>query len=383
MEGPDCYEAADCDRAGLTLPVAAYSHASGDGCTIVGGYVYRGDAFPGLAGAYIYGDYCSGRLWALSAADAAATGTAEPELVGQLDGSLSAFGQDEAGELYAVDLGGRVLRLTAPGAGPDVTPSAAPASAKPSTRPSAKPAAFKPSKVKLKLERVADLGDVSPVYVTGDGTGGGLLYVVERAGRIRAMTEKGKIRGTLLDLRGRVGTDGERGLHAVAFHPNFKKNGKFYVHYNTPAGNTRVVEYKQRKAGQEVSAGSGRTLFDFPRPEWNHNGGWLGFGPDGYLYIALGDGGGNSPGDPFGNGQDKNDLFGSILRINVDKGSPVLHPQGQSVRQGRRPQGTLELRPAQSLAGELRPQDRRTSGSAMSARTRWRRSTSSERARVA
>ncbi len=217
---------------------------------------------------------------------------------------------------------------------PTLAPSEPPPSVTPTTRPSTKPAGFKPSKVKLKLEEVADLGDVSPVYVTGDGTGGGLLYVVERAGRIRVMTESGKMRGTLLDLRGRVGTDGERGLHAVAFHPNFKKNGKFYVHYNTPAGNTRVVEYRQRKTGQEVSAGSGRTLLDFPRPEWNHNGGWLGFGPDGYLYIALGDGGGNSPGDPFGNGQDKNDLFGSILRINVDKGSPYAIPKGNPFANG-------------------------------------------------
>ena len=148
------------------------------------------------------------------------------------------------------------------------------------------------------------------------------------------MTEQGKIKGTLLDLRGKVGTDGERGMHAVAFHPNFRRNGKFYVHYNTPAGNTRVIEYRQKQPGQEVAAGSGRTLFDFSRPEWNHNGGWLGFGPDGYLYIALGDGGGNSPGDPFGNGQDKNDLFGNILRINVDKGSPYSIPKGNPFAKG-------------------------------------------------
>ncbi len=193
---------------------------------------------------------------------------------------------------------------------------------------------FRPGAITLKLEQVADLGNVNPVYVTGDGTGDGLLYVVERAGRIRAMTNDGKMRGTLLDLRGRVGTDGERGMHAVAFHPNFRKNGKFYVHYNTPAGNTRIVEYRQRKAGQEVAAGSGRVLFDFSQPEWNHNGGWIGFGPDGYLYIALGDGGGNSPGDPFGNGQDRRDLFGNILRIDVDKGSPYAIPKGNPFAKG-------------------------------------------------
>ena len=80
-------------------------HASGDGCTVVGGYVYRGSAFPALTGAYLYGDYCSGNLWLLPAAEAVAAGAdGRPELVGQLDGSLSAFGQDDDGELYAVDV---------------------------------------------------------------------------------------------------------------------------------------------------------------------------------------------------------------------------------------------------------------------------------------
>ena len=424
-EGATCLEADDCDRVGLTLPVAVHPHSTGEGCTIIGGYVYRGTAFPSLTGAYLYGDYCSGNLWLLSANEAVAAGAATPEVVGRFQGSLSAFGQDDGGELYAVDIEGRYparhsrralmdpracrqgraasalrpyhspVRRTislaavallvasgctlipsvspspgaspAPGspaastapatlapvatpgtptpravvteppvtAEPTPTPTTAPASTQPTVGPSTKPSAFKPSKVKLRLEPVADVGaDAFPVYLTGDGTGEGRMYLVQRAGLIRIMNQKGKFQGTLLDLRGRVGTDGERGLHAVAFHPNFRKNGKFYVHYNTPAGNTRVVEYRQRKRGQEVSAGSGRTLLDFSRPEWNHNGGWLGFGPDGYLYIALGDGGGNSPGDPFGNGQDKNDLFGSILRVNVDKGSPYSIPKDNPFAKG-------------------------------------------------
>lgn len=113
MEGPGCFGADSCDTEGLTLPVTAYTHSSGDGCTIVGGYVYRGAAFPDLDGAYLFGDYCNGTIWALSAADAAATGSATHERVGDLDGSLSSFGQDAAGELYAIDLGGRILRVTA------------------------------------------------------------------------------------------------------------------------------------------------------------------------------------------------------------------------------------------------------------------------------
>jgi glucose/arabinose dehydrogenase len=111
VEGPECFRASDCDRAGLTAPVASYSHA--EGCTIVGGYVYRGAAFPALTGAYLFGDYCSGTLWALPAAEALASGSAPAEVVGRLDGSLSSFAEDAAGELYAIDLGGRVLRVTA------------------------------------------------------------------------------------------------------------------------------------------------------------------------------------------------------------------------------------------------------------------------------
>jgi glucose/arabinose dehydrogenase len=113
MEGPDCFEADACDMDGLTLPVAAYTHSSNDGCTIIGGYVYRGTAYPALEGAYLFGDYCSHTIWALPAADAATSGSAAHEVVGAIDGTLASFGQDDAGELYAVDLDGRVLRVTA------------------------------------------------------------------------------------------------------------------------------------------------------------------------------------------------------------------------------------------------------------------------------
>jgi glucose/arabinose dehydrogenase len=111
MEGPDCFEAEGCDREGLTLPVASYGRDSG--CTVIGGYVYRGEEYPGLTGAYLFGDYCAGTLWALSAADAVADGTAEAEVVGSFDGNLSSFGQDESGELYALGLNGAVTRVTA------------------------------------------------------------------------------------------------------------------------------------------------------------------------------------------------------------------------------------------------------------------------------
>ncbi len=112
LEGSHCFETKDCDRSGTTPPVAEYSHQEG-GCTVVGGYVYRGTTYPDLTGAYLFGDYCSGNLWLLSAADAVTDGEASAELVGELPGSVSAFGQDEDGELYLVDLGGQILRVTA------------------------------------------------------------------------------------------------------------------------------------------------------------------------------------------------------------------------------------------------------------------------------
>jgi glucose/arabinose dehydrogenase len=110
MEGSHCFPSGDgCARPGLTLPVTEYGHDAG--CTIIGGYVYRGSAQPALAGGYLFGDYCSGVLFAISAT--AADGVA-PVLVGESGRTLSSFGEDEAGELYATDLAaGEVLRVVA------------------------------------------------------------------------------------------------------------------------------------------------------------------------------------------------------------------------------------------------------------------------------
>jgi glucose/arabinose dehydrogenase len=110
MEGSHCFRPAEsCDRSGITLPVAEYGHDQG--CTVIGGYVYRGTAQPALAGGYLFGDYCSGTIWAI---DPSGDQPREPTVVGSMDGSLSSFGEDEAGELYATDIsGGRLLKVTA------------------------------------------------------------------------------------------------------------------------------------------------------------------------------------------------------------------------------------------------------------------------------
>lgn len=108
MEGTHCFPAAaNCDRAGLVMPVAEYSHTEG-GCSITGGYVYRGTQFPMLDGVYLFGDYCSGFIWALHAG---ADGAWQRNLVLQSGLAISSFGEDEAGELYVTDLSGGLYRL--------------------------------------------------------------------------------------------------------------------------------------------------------------------------------------------------------------------------------------------------------------------------------
>ena len=99
MEGGACFQQAGCDRAGLELPVASYKHGAGD-CSVTGGYVYRGAQYPALSGVYLYGDFCSGRIWGLDAANPGA-----PVLLLESGSSLSSFGEDEAGEVYITDLG--------------------------------------------------------------------------------------------------------------------------------------------------------------------------------------------------------------------------------------------------------------------------------------
>jgi glucose/arabinose dehydrogenase len=111
MEAKHCYGPATCQQDGITLPVAEYSHD--DGCSITGGYVYRGQAYPALVGQYVFSDYCSGNLWAINAADTLAQGSADITRYGVAQISPTGFGEDEAGELYLVNGSGQIFRLSA------------------------------------------------------------------------------------------------------------------------------------------------------------------------------------------------------------------------------------------------------------------------------
>jgi len=170
---------------------------------------------------------------------------------------------------------------------------------------------------RLRLELVAG-GLTEPIGITAANDGSGRLFVNERGGRIRVIGAGGELRGApFVDLSDRLVAGAERGLLGVAFHPDFAVNRRLFVHYSRAGDGATVVSELQASADLSTAdPGSERILLTRTQPFANHNGGQLAFGPDGYLYIGLGDGG--SAGDPIGNGQNPNVLLGKILRIDVD-----------------------------------------------------------------
>ncbi len=172
----------------------------------------------------------------------------------------------------------------------------------------------------LEVERVAE-GFRQPLFVAHAGDGSGRLYVVEKGGTIRTFDGQ-----PFLDITGRVRSSGsEQGLLGLAFHPRFRENGYFYVNYTDGAGDTVIARFS-RGADGRGDPGSERRLLEQDQPASNHNGGMLAFGPDGFLYLGLGDGGGSN--DLYRNAQDWGTVLGKILRIDVDRGDPYAIPPG-------------------------------------------------------
>jgi len=172
----------------------------------------------------------------------------------------------------------------------------------------------------FKVQAVASRLD-QPTWV-GAPNGDARLFVAERSGRLLVFV-KGRKR-TFLDLRGPVeSAGGEQGLLAVAFHGKFASNGRMWVYYTGAGGDGRVVEY--RASGNAASPRSARRILNVPlgAEADNHNGGQLAY-RDGKLWISIGDGGG--AGDPDNHAQDRTDLRGKLLRIDVDRGSPYRIP---------------------------------------------------------
>jgi len=148
--------------------------------------------------------------------------------------------------------------------------------------------------------------------------------VVEQTGVARVVDAAAVAATPFLDLRDRVSTGGERGLFALAFHPEHSTNGQVFVHYTDTSGDTRVSRFTVTENADVADPDSEVVLLTVDQPYSNHNGGQIAFGPDGYLYVALGDGG--SGGDPQGHGQDLGTLLGTILRLDVDGGQPYAIP---------------------------------------------------------
>ena len=164
----------------------------------------------------------------------------------------------------------------------------------------------------------------SPLLVTAPPGDTARLFVVEQTGMIRVLRRDTLLATPFLDLTTAVSCCGERGLLALAFHPQYGSNGFFYVNYTDGGGTTRVVRYHVSADPQVADAATATVILSQAQPFSNHNGGMLAFGPDGYLYIGLGDGG--SGGDPQGNGQNLATWLGKMLRIDVTGGSPYAVP---------------------------------------------------------
>jgi glucose/arabinose dehydrogenase len=194
--------------------------------------------------------------------------------------------------------------------------------------PTPNAAAAKPG---LRLRRIGTFD--SPVYVTSPPGDRHRIFVVEQDGTIRVVKDGQKLGTPFLNVSGRISAGGERGLLSMAFAPNYRKSGRFYVYYTARDGDIRIVRYR-RASADRADAGSGRTILSVTHPASNHNGGLLLFGPDKRLYAGLGDGGG--AGDQHGargNGQNLHTFLGKIIRFN---NPAAAHPNARIYAYGLR-----------------------------------------------
>jgi glucose/arabinose dehydrogenase len=181
------------------------------------------------------------------------------------------------------------------------------------------------------LKRVGTFS--SPVYVTAPPADKHRLFVVEQGGRIRVLKDGHELSTPFLDISSKVLSGGERGLLSMAFAPDYKSSGRFYVYFTGPGGDIHIQEYRRASANR-AAPGSARNLLTIAHSEFpNHNGGQLQFGPDRHLYAGVGDGG--SAGDPHGHGQSLAVDLGKLLRIDPRhgkrysvKGNPFVGRRG-------------------------------------------------------
>lgn len=202
--------------------------------------------------------------------------------------------------------------------------------------------AYDPARVGIRLDPYLS-GFSAPLAVTHAADGSGRLYVVEKRGVIKLATGDRVATTPFLDIQSLIRSSGsEQGLLGLAFHPRYAQNGLFYVDYTDTNGNTVVARYTARATRDSAAPESAQVLLRIAQPAANHNGGHLAFGPDGYLYIGTGDGGG--AGDQFRNAQNTQVLLGKMLRLDVDRPA------------GNMPYGIPADNPYASGAGGNRPE---------------------------
>ncbi|MGH2560668.1 MAG: PQQ-dependent sugar dehydrogenase [Thermomicrobiales bacterium] len=174
-------------------------------------------------------------------------------------------------------------------------------------------AQFDPGAFAVKVEEVVT-GLYRPLQVVDPGDDSGRLFVVDQAGTVLILRDGEVAETPFLDVSGQISDGSEQGLLGMAFHPEYAENGAFFIDYTDGDGNTRVERWHvSANDPDRADPDSATLIFDVEQPFANHNGGLILFGPDGYLYIGLGDGG--SQGDPNGNAQNLGEPLGSILRI--------------------------------------------------------------------
>jgi glucose/arabinose dehydrogenase len=179
----------------------------------------------------------------------------------------------------------------------------------------------------------------APTAIAAAPDGSGRLYVTEKAGTIRIVRGTTLVAEPFLDIRTLVGSSGsEQGLLGLAFHPRYTDTRTFFVNYTDRNGDTVVARYRVSADPERADPVSATVILTVRQPAANHNGGHLAFGPDGKLYIGLGDGGG--AGDRFGNAQNPATLLGKMLRIDIDGGEPYAIPPDNPFRDrpGYRPE---------------------------------------------